>query len=108
MNLDTEFVGLFGFFSEMMFGISFDAECIQNSSMRWSIFANVRRPLRRPAHFDEVLSDFGWAPRGFAAIPTAAIDPPRGAASPAVPALIGSGSPSCCLLNVRDFLEFAQ
>ncbi len=35
-----------------------------------------------------------WAPNGFAAIPTAALDPPRSAASPAVPALIGSGSPS--------------
>ena len=30
---------------------------------------------------------------GFAAIPVAAIDPPHSAASPAVPALIGSGSP---------------
>lgn len=35
-----------------------------------------------------------WAPSGFAAIPTAALDPPHSAASPAVPALIGSGSPS--------------
>lgn len=33
----------------------------------------------------------GWAPSGFAAIPTAAIDPPLGAASPAVPALMGPG-----------------
>ena len=28
-----------------------------------------------------------WAPCGFAAIPTAALDPPHSAASPAVPAL---------------------
>ena len=35
-----------------------------------------------------------WAPNGIAAIPTAALDPPHGAASPAVPALFGSGSPS--------------
>ena len=28
-----------------------------------------------------------WAPHGFAAIPTTAIDPPHSAASPAVPAL---------------------
>ena len=35
-----------------------------------------------------------WAPNGFAVIPTTAIDPPHRAASPAVPALIGSGSPS--------------
>jgi hypothetical protein len=35
-----------------------------------------------------------WAPNGFAAIPTAALDPPQRAASPAAPALIGSGSPS--------------
>ena len=35
-----------------------------------------------------------WAPSGFAAIPTAALDPAHSPASPAVPALIGSGSPS--------------
>ena len=34
------------------------------------------------------------APDGVAAIPATAIDPPHRAASPAVPALIGSGSPS--------------
>ncbi len=34
-----------------------------------------------------------WAPRGIAAIPNTALDPPRSAASPAVPALHGSGSP---------------
>jgi hypothetical protein len=33
----------------------------------------------------------GWAPNGFAAIPTTAIDPPHSAASPAVPALMGPG-----------------
>lgn len=33
-------------------------------------------------------------PDGFAAIPTAALDPPHSAASPAVPALHGSGSPN--------------
>ncbi len=35
----------------------------------------------------QVAGRLGWAPNGFAAIPTAAIDPPHGAASPAVPAL---------------------
>jgi hypothetical protein len=50
----------------------------------------------------------GWAPRGFAAIPTAALDPPHSAASPAVPALIGSGSPSCRLAHLGDLLEFLQ
>ena len=34
-----------------------------------------------------------WAPSGFAAIPTAALDPAHSPASPAVPALIESGSP---------------
>jgi hypothetical protein len=32
-----------------------------------------------------------WAPNGSAGIPTAALDPPHSAASPAVPALIGFG-----------------
>lgn len=50
----------------------------------------------------------GWAPGGFAAIPTTALDPPHSAASPAVPALIGSGSPSRCLLNFGNLLEFLQ
>ena len=37
----------------------------------------------------------GVVPAGhFAAIPTTALDPPHNAASPAVPALVGSGSPS--------------
>ena len=40
-----------------------------------------------------------WAPNGFAAIPTTALDPPHSAASPAVPALIGSGSPSFAVPN---------
>ena len=40
-----------------------------------------------------------WAPNGFAAIPTTALDPPHRAASPAVPALIGSGSPSVAASN---------
>lgn len=34
-----------------------------------------------------------WASCGFAAIPTTMLDPPHSAASPMVPALIGSGSP---------------
>lgn len=40
----------------------------------------------------------GWAPREFAAIPTAVLDPLHGAAYAAVPALIGSGShhAACC------------
>ncbi len=61
---------------------------------------------------------------GVAAIPTAALDPPHSAASPAVPALIGSGSPSaaasndvrgralrhlrCGLLHLGDPLELGQ
>ena len=57
------------------------------------------------------------APSGFAAIPAAALDPPHRAASPAVPALIGSGSPllsfrsSPVWTNVADFgyrLELRQ
>jgi hypothetical protein len=40
-----------------------------------------------------------WAPSGIAAIPTTALDPPHSAASPAVPALIGSGSPSTAVAN---------
>ena len=35
-----------------------------------------------------------WAPNGFAVIPTAALDLAHSPASPTVPALIGSGSPS--------------
>ena len=38
-----------------------------------------------------------WAPNGFDVIPTTALDPPQRAASPAVPALIGSGSPSAAM-----------
>ena len=34
-----------------------------------------------------------WAPNGFAAIPTTAIDPPLSTASPTLPAFIGSRSP---------------
>ena len=49
----------------------------------------IDRP-RRPALWRPAW----WAPNGFAAIPTAALDPPHSAASPAVPALVGSGSPS--------------
>jgi hypothetical protein len=35
-----------------------------------------------------------WASNGFVAILATALDPPHSAASPAVPVLIGSGSPS--------------
>jgi len=58
-----------------------------------------------------------WAPNGFAAIPTTALDPPHSAASPAVPALIGSGSPSDSFcsslgasdgLNLRDSLKLTE
>lgn len=51
-------------------------------------------PRDRPPSEDRVAGEplpAWWAPNGFAAIPTAALDPPHGAASPAVPALIGSG-----------------
>lgn len=37
-----------------------------------------------------------------------ALDPSHGTASPAVPALIGSGSPSCSLAQFRNFLELGQ
>lgn len=37
-----------------------------------------------------------WAPSGFAAIPTAALDPAHSQASPAVPALIGAGPHQVC------------
>ena len=52
---------------------------------------NVRgkRPLMRLA----ICGPAWWASCGFAAIPTTMLDPPHGAASPMVPALIGSGSP---------------
>ena len=40
-----------------------------------------------------ILKPAWWALNGFAAIPTAALDPPQRAAPPAVPALHGSGSP---------------
>ena len=60
-----------------------------------------------------------WAPSGFAAIPTAALDPAHSPASPAVPALIGSGSPSLadgpllglgglCRRDLGDGLELAE
>ncbi len=60
-----------------------------------------------------------WAPNGFAAIPTAALDPAHRPASPAVPALIGSGSPSfaidplievggLCRRDLGDRLKLAQ
>ena len=42
-----------------------------------------------------------WALDGFAVVPTAALDPPQRAASPAVPALHGSGSPSRSLPERR-------
>jgi hypothetical protein len=59
----------------------------------------------------------GWAPNGFAAIPTTAIDPPHSAASPAVPALMGPGPQhSRCraicsgsgLPHVYELLEFRK
>lgn len=45
---------------------------------------------------------------GIAAVPTSALDPPHCAASPAVPALIGSGSPSRRFLKFDDLLKFAE
>ena len=45
-----------------------------------------------------------WAPNGFAAIPTAALDPPHRAASPAVPALYGSGSPYAAQPKLTELL----
>ena len=60
------------------------------------------------AHLYEDLLGLRVGFDGFAAIPTTAIDPPHRAASPAVPALIGSGSPSSCLLKVCDLLEFTE
>ena len=52
--------------------------------------AAANRPPPRPALWRPAW----WAPSGFAAIPTTALDPPHSAASSAVPALVGSGSPS--------------
>jgi hypothetical protein len=46
------------------------------------------------------------APDGVAAIPTAALDPPRSAASPMVPALHGSGSPTKIITTT--ILEFVS
>ena len=43
-----------------------------------------------------------WAPNGFAAIPTAALDPAHRPASPAVPALVGSGSPSFAVASISQ------
>ena len=69
----------------------------------------VRRPTERPAHLKRKPYWVSWwAANGFAVIPTAPIDPPHRAASPAVPALIGSGSPSRCLLNVGNLLKLAE
>ncbi len=59
-------------------------------SQRPTTRAAAARPPSRPALWRPAW----WAPSGFAAIPTAALDPPHSAASPAVPALVGSGSPS--------------
>jgi hypothetical protein len=42
-------------------------------------------------HAVGLLTPTRWAPNGFAAIPTTALDPPHSAASPAVPALSGPG-----------------
>lgn len=58
----------------------------------------------------------GWAPNGFAAIPTTAIDPPHRAASPAVPALLGPGPhrlhpglcSGCRRLRVDQLLKLDQ
>jgi hypothetical protein len=55
---------------------------------------HVIRPYGRPYELPT-----WWAPNGFAAIPTTALDLPHRAASPAVPALIGSGSPSAAVLT---------
>jgi hypothetical protein len=54
---------------------------------------NETQPQARPRG-QRKLEPAWWAPSGFAAIPTTAIDPAHSPASPAVPALIGSGSPS--------------
>jgi hypothetical protein len=59
--------------------------CVVNAPGRTRSAGRVRLIIFGPAW---------WAPNGFAAIPTTALDPPHRAASPAVPALIGSGSPS--------------
>ena len=46
------------------------------------VYRDSRQAICRPAW---------WAPYGFAAIPTIALDPPQRAASPAVPAHSGPG-----------------
>ena len=65
--------------------LSATAGPVERERIRPATRTAANRPPSRPAR---------WAPYGFAAIPTAALDPPHSAASPAVPALVGSGSPS--------------
>ena len=47
----------------------------------------LTEPKRTPMFQPAIPIPAWWAPNGFAAIPTAALDPPHSAASPAVPAL---------------------
>lgn len=56
---------------------------------RPAINASGRQQNRPDAQ--PIIGSAWWAPNGFAAIPTAALDPPHSAASPAVPALMGPG-----------------
>jgi len=46
-----------------------------------------------------------WAPSGFAAIPTTALDPPHCAASPAVPALHSGPGPHRRIAPAIDALQ---
>lgn len=59
-----------------------------------------------PPRYDRIRRSAGQG--GFATVPASALDPPHCAASPAVPALIGSGSPLRCLLQFAEFLEFSE
>ena len=45
-----------------------------------------------------------WAPSGFAAIPTTALDPPHRAASPAVPALLRVRVPTAARPKLTELL----
>ena len=62
-----------------------DPRRIRSTSRQRADRTASRRTKPRPAW---------WAPSGFAGIPTAALDPSPTTASPAVPAFVGSGSPS--------------
>jgi len=56
---------------------------------------------RSQPHGQRNLIPAWWALDGFAIVPTAALDPHHRAASPAVPALVGSGSPDPVYISAK-------